>query len=1059
MGCGASTGTTGLAPGARSGYAPLGTKPASNFDFADIAKTWHALAKAEDFVKHGTKVNILPERRTGWKTVRIFVSSTFKDFNAEREVLVKEVFPDLRVWCQERRLHLVECDLRWGVPKNTSNELVLRTCLEEIDRCVKENTMPYFINMLSERVGWVVKDGDVPSNLLDHYRLFYGLSVTEMEIVHAAYKRINPNSIFMLRDTSFLQTMPTEHAKRFLDDSDDQAKHHQQKMTVLKGKIQERFPAERVLVYSAEYVGPDEKGKPRLKVSDTFKERVEDFFKERISEQYPMSALKEQTTDKYQLAHDAQEAFMKNKSEIVLGRDALVDQIIQYVAEGERDVPLLVLGEPGSGKSSVMARVADIIEDKAKLGEIKGGGGQQWHIFYHFVGAVPGSTDAEPMIHRLLKELGVITDDSQLPKDLESASQLCFSILSNTSTKPVVILIDALNQMDDDDPALNMLFVPPKLSPNVRCVFSMIPGTPQHKALMKRESQPKELPVQPLDMKAREEIVQTFFSTYNKQLDPSQFNLLMNKPSTNNPLWLSIALEELRVHGDFFTVTEKIKSLKEELPGLLSQVLERFEREAGGNLLIATLCMIEVSKGGLLESELLILLSDEENLMPPSSGAEKGARDAPEKRSAAQKGAARGQLSYFKWASVYRVLRPFLRPYGQSGEGRLDFYHRTLSKAIRQKYFNGQSEEGCDTNTKKLYRWWHSKLADFFLGLDNIERKEEELPFHLIELGDTNRLEKVLLDWAMFDRLYREDWSAQLHTYWRQVGDTDRMKTLYLEALHNMENSPDFDEARLALRYEKVARVLSQVGFFEEPKALAEKAMAMEETLLGKRPERMARLYNLMAKVWDEGVIKKYEFMYRSQLPDLNTCIEWYAKAIDAIKPLAVNSKELKSKWASDMSRITFHLSGWSLRGGNTQRSAQAALTDGKEYIKAAQQVFEELNDIGMLAETTMTEGLLCQSAVPEQLKLYEKAKTMCYQVYGEKCILASRIMTNTGIHYEELRDYLKAYDCFKKQAYLCVEIYGPKHPMTVRSMNTIREPMYRRIGAQLGDPPPPPAE
>ncbi|XP_013389256.2 uncharacterized protein LOC106157978 [Lingula anatina] len=613
--------------------------------------------------------------------------------------------------------------------------------------------------------------------------------------------------------------------------------------------------------------------------------------------------------------------------------------------------------------------------------------------------------------------------------------------------------------MDDDDPALNMLFVPPKLSPNVRCVFSMIPGTPQHKALMKRESQPKELPVQPLDMKAREEIVQTFFSTYNKQLDPSQFNLLMNKPSTNNPLWLSIALEELRVHGDFFTVTEKIKSLKEELPGLLSQVLERFEREAGGNLLIATLCMIEVSKGGLLESELLILLSDEENLMPPSSGAEKGARDAPEKRSAAQKGAARGQLSYFKWASVYRVLRPFLRPYGQSGEGRLDFYHRTLSKAIRQKYFNGQSEEGCDTNTKKLYRWWHSKLADFFLGLDNIERKEEELPFHLIELGDTNRLEKVLLDWAMFDRLYREDWSAQLHTYWRQVGDTDRMKTLYLEALHNMENSPDFDEARLALRYEKVARVLSQVGFFEEPKALAEKAMAMEETLLGKRPERMARLYNLMAKVWDEGVIKKYEFMYRSQLPDLNTCIEWYAKAIDAIKPLAVNSKELKSKWASDMSRITFHLSGWSLRGGNTQRSAQAALTDGKEYIKAAQQVFEELNDIGMLAETTMTEGLLCQSAVPEQLKLYEKAKTMCYQVYGEKCILASRIMTNTGIHYEELGDYLKAYDCFKKQAYLCVEIYGPKHPMTVRSMNTIREPMYRRIGAQLGDPPPPPAE
>ena len=29
--------------------------------------------------------------RTGWKTIRIFVSSTFKDFHSEREALVKKV--------------------------------------------------------------------------------------------------------------------------------------------------------------------------------------------------------------------------------------------------------------------------------------------------------------------------------------------------------------------------------------------------------------------------------------------------------------------------------------------------------------------------------------------------------------------------------------------------------------------------------------------------------------------------------------------------------------------------------------------------------------------------------------------------------------------------------------------------------------------------------------------------------------------------------------------------------------------------------------------------------
>lgn len=52
-------------------------------------------------------------RRSGWKTIRIFVSSTFKDFHSEREALVKRVFPDLRNWCESRRLQLIECDLRW----------------------------------------------------------------------------------------------------------------------------------------------------------------------------------------------------------------------------------------------------------------------------------------------------------------------------------------------------------------------------------------------------------------------------------------------------------------------------------------------------------------------------------------------------------------------------------------------------------------------------------------------------------------------------------------------------------------------------------------------------------------------------------------------------------------------------------------------------------------------------------------------------------------------------------------------------------------------------------
>ena len=45
----------------------------------------------------------------------------------------------------------------------------------------------------SERIGWIPLEDEVPGNLVDEYRWIFGLSVTEMEIVHGAYRKDNPN--------------------------------------------------------------------------------------------------------------------------------------------------------------------------------------------------------------------------------------------------------------------------------------------------------------------------------------------------------------------------------------------------------------------------------------------------------------------------------------------------------------------------------------------------------------------------------------------------------------------------------------------------------------------------------------------------------------------------------------------------------------------------------------------------------------------------------------------------------------------------------------------------
>ena len=48
-------------------------------------------------------------------------------------------------------------------------------------------------SLYSDRTGWIPKFEDFSLNLASQYGWVYGLSVTEMEIVHGAMRKLNPN--------------------------------------------------------------------------------------------------------------------------------------------------------------------------------------------------------------------------------------------------------------------------------------------------------------------------------------------------------------------------------------------------------------------------------------------------------------------------------------------------------------------------------------------------------------------------------------------------------------------------------------------------------------------------------------------------------------------------------------------------------------------------------------------------------------------------------------------------------------------------------------------------
>src|SRR5665647_386843 len=157
-----------------------------------------------------------------WKTVRIFVSSTFRDMHAQRDHLVKVVFPELRERCAKRRLHLIDMDLRWGVTEEEAEKgKVLERIFDEIER-----SRPFFIGILGERYGSIPdnisEDAKFAHPWLDKYP---GHSFTALEIVHGVLRNpeLAKRSFFYFCCPQFISKIPENLRCEFIAENSEEA--------------------------------------------------------------------------------------------------------------------------------------------------------------------------------------------------------------------------------------------------------------------------------------------------------------------------------------------------------------------------------------------------------------------------------------------------------------------------------------------------------------------------------------------------------------------------------------------------------------------------------------------------------------------------------------------------------------------------------------------------------------------------------------------------------------------------------------------------------------------
>lgn len=98
-----------------------------------------------------------------WRYIKVFVSSTFKDMDIERDALKNFIEPQINDFLRDYACTLEFVDLRHSVKTNSKMSLIERekqifnVCLEEIDHC-----KPYFIGIVGHRYGWIPSEDNVP---------------------------------------------------------------------------------------------------------------------------------------------------------------------------------------------------------------------------------------------------------------------------------------------------------------------------------------------------------------------------------------------------------------------------------------------------------------------------------------------------------------------------------------------------------------------------------------------------------------------------------------------------------------------------------------------------------------------------------------------------------------------------------------------------------------------------------------------------------------------------------------------------------------------------------
>jgi len=540
------------------------------------------------------------------------LSSTFRDMDAERTHLIKQVFPKVRAACQARQVGFTEIDLRWGVSEEEAkNGATVEICLKEIDRC--RDFPPFFIGFLGERYGWIPRHEELQSywgkqadTKYEHQILEavkQRISVTELEmqlavLQHGAADKLHGHALFLLRDAQLTDTLYTEQTGKAPDHQDTAFYDAGQgKLAALKDRIRQ-----------SSYLGVDS-----YTSVEQFGEAIEHYLLAQLDKHFPS----DQIPSAFEKSNAAHAAFRYHRLTTFLPREDVRESVIDAINK-RTELPalgsILVAGPSGQGKSAFMADLASYIESHHP----------EYKVIDHYIGA-DDRNSLDSWLYRILQALHPIIKDisGEIPESHRDRIKALNTWLAMAATRQkvrYVLILDALDQLSDGGKDLSLL-KQEIIGGNATVITSAADDTPAREAA--KEIETILLPPLPTDLKAK--LIQATLDKYRKKLPEDLASKLANSPQAGSPLYLTLAIEELRLDARHETLVPMMSDILKQ-PDAQSLFLQHFLLdEDNGRPELRTLAavfmaLLGASRAGLSEIELADLLAQPDDPIAEDTG-------------------------------------------------------------------------------------------------------------------------------------------------------------------------------------------------------------------------------------------------------------------------------------------------------------------------------------------------------------------------------------------------------------------------------------------------------